>query len=281
VTGPTFPDGASEPPASPALIDAHAHLDEYGDEELDRVRGELAEHRILTISTAMDPASYRRAQAVAGGCRLILPTFGIHPWKAPDWADRLDEIDRLIADSPMLGEIGLDHRFVEDAAQHPAQRRVFEHFLAAARAQRKIVNLHTSGAEAEVLDLLRAFAVERTIVHWYAGPLDVLDGFIGHGAYFTLGVEVLTSRPIQEIVRRIPADRLLTETDNPRGLEWLTGAIGMPGILAEVVAVVAGVRGTTSAAIRGAVAENLARLLWAGPNPDAVETWWSAWARAG
>jgi TatD DNase family protein len=209
------------------------------------------------------------------------PTFGIHPWKALDWADRMDEIDPLIAESPMLGEIGLDHRFVEDAAQYPAQRRVFGHFLAAARAQRKIVNLHTGGAEAEGLDLLRASAIERTIVHWYAGPLDVLDGFIRLGAYFTIGVEVLTSRLIQEIAGRIPASRLLTETDNPGGLEWLTGATGMPGILAEVVAAVAGLRGTTPVAIRGAVAENLARLLRAGPNPEAIETWWSANARTG
>lgn len=43
--------------------------------------------------------------------------------------------------------------------------------------------------------------IERAIVHWYAGPLDALDGFIRHGAYFTVGVEVFTSRHIQEIAR--------------------------------------------------------------------------------
>ncbi len=123
--------------------------------------------------------------------------------------------------------------------------------------------------------------IERAIVHWYAGPLDVLDDLIHHGAYFTVGVGVLTSRAIQEIARRIPLDRLLTETDNPRGLEWLTGVVGKPGILAEVVAAIAGLRGTTPEGIRGTVAENLARLLRAGPNPDALETWWSAWAREG
>jgi Tat protein secretion system quality control protein TatD with DNase activity len=128
---------------------------------------------------------------------------------------------------------------------------------------------------------LDEYAIDRAIVHWYAGPLDVLDGLIRHGAYFTVGVEVLTSGSIQEIARRIPADRLLTETDNPSGLQWLTGTAGMPEILGKVVAAVADLRGTTPGATRSAVAENLARLLRAAPNPGVLEARWSANAMTG
>jgi TatD DNase family protein len=247
------------------LVDAHAHLDHYQGEALDRALEEIAHLRILTIAVATDTPSYERVARLARRSPLVLPAFGVHPWKAPAYAGRLDALDPLIAASPVLGEIGLDHRFVEDASFYPAQRAVFERFLAGARAHDALVNLHTSGAEAEVLDLLRAHGVRRVIVHWYAGPLNVLCGLLEAGAYFTVGVEVHSSAHIQALAGGIPADRLLTETDNPDGLEWLTGRAGSPRALLGVIRKLAELRGTSDADVRRTVRENLARLLQPDP----------------
>lgn len=179
----------------------------------------------------------------------------------PAYADRLGDIRQVVARSPVLGEIGLDYHFVEDPSHYPAQRKVFEFFLAAAREQEKIVNLHTSGAERQILGLLARHDIRRAIVHWYSGSFDTLRAMAERGEFFTIGVEVLSSTRIQAIARAVPPEQLLTETDNPDGLQWLTGVLGMPVRIREVVQKLAVLRNTTSEDIIRTVQENLARLM--------------------
>jgi TatD DNase family protein len=206
------------------LIDAHAHLDRYGD-ELPSALGEITRHRIFTVSSSMDLASYARNLKIGGMCEFVLPAFGVHPWNAPEYASSLSNLSKAARESPILSEIGLDHHFVADVSQYPAQREVFEFFLATARDQEKIVVLHTKGAESEILELLDQYDIQRAIVHWYSGPLDVFHELVARRAYFTIGVEVLYSEHIQAIARALPSDLLLTETDNPGGPRSLTGVL--------------------------------------------------------
>ena len=241
------------------LIDAHTHLDHY-QAELPAALAEIEQHHILTVSVAMDIPSYLRTKEIASASPWIVPTFGIHPWRAYLYADKLTELDPWIAESPLLGEIGLDYVWDEDPAHYPLQRTVFEYFLAAAHAQNKVVNLHTKGAEPEILDLLRRYAVERAIIHWYSGPLDVLDKLIDHGCYFTIGVELMVSAQIQEIAQRVPLERLLTETDNPGGQHWLTGEVGMPCLVQTVIEHLAMLKQLTTIDLMAIVQNNFQRL---------------------
>jgi TatD DNase family protein len=250
------------------LIDAHAHLDKYG-AELGAALGEIEQHGIFTWAVSMDLRSYERNLEIAASCALVLPTFGIHPRRAPEYASRLAELNPWIERSPAIGEIGLDFHWVEDSSQYPAQRKVFEYFLAAAREQKKIVNLHTKGAEKEVLDLLERYGIARAIVHWYSGPLDILRALADYGAYFTLGVEILTSEEIRHIARAVPLRQLLTETDNPGGFKWLNGTLGMPKIILEVIEQIAAIKQETTGVIVRAVEENFCRL--AGNDPWLAE----------
>jgi TatD DNase family protein len=250
------------------LVDAHAHLDKYG-KGLAPALGEIEQHGIFTWAVSMDLPSYERNLEIAERCSLVLPTFGIHPRRAPDYASRLNELSSWIERSPAIGEIGLDLHWVEDSSQYPAQRKVFEYLLAAAREQKKIVNLHTKGAEKEVLDLLERYGIVRAIVHWYSGPLDILRALADYGAYFTLGVEILTSEEIRHIARAVPLDRILTETDNPGGLKWLRGTLGMPKIILEVIEQIAAIKQETAEAIVRAVEENFCHL--AGNDPWLAE----------
>jgi len=254
-------------------LDAHTHLDHYTAGDLPTALEQIAQQRIYSVSVAMDPPSYARCKAIAARLPdLVLPTFGVHPWEAVHWADRLDELDPLIAESPMLGEIGLDTHWITDAATYPAQQRVLEHFLAAARDQHKIVNLHTKGAEMPIRELLAQYDVERAIVHWYSGGRPALRELIAHGCYFTIGVEIHHSPKIRTIAGLIPADRLLTETDNPGGWSWLNrsdpsdinamdGPPGMPALVPDVVTALAAMRDMPPDVLRRTVNANWRRLL--------------------
>jgi len=244
------------------LIDAHVHLDKYGD-LLGRALEEIEEERIFTVATAMDVSSYRELREIGARSALILPTFGIHPRRAAEYAGRLQEIGGYIESSPAIGEIGLDFHWVRDISAYPAQRKVLEYFIAAAREQSKFVNLHTKAGEKEILNLLEKYDIQRAIIHWYSGPMDILRAMIDFGCYFTIGVEALYSDYIKEIAKAVPDHLLLTETDNPGALGWLkkNDEIGMPSTIGRVIAAVAELRQSTPDDIELLVQRNFSRLI--------------------
>jgi TatD DNase family protein len=256
------------------LIDVHAHIDRYDlvdEHALEAALAEIIQHRILTISNSMDLPSYRRNLEIGQACDLVLPLFGVHPWNAVEYAHRLEDLGKAIESSPMIGEIGLDHYFVKDSSAYPAQRRVFEYLMAAARDQGKIVQVHTKGAERDVLELLDRYQVPRVIVHWYSGPLEIFTEMVARGVYFTVGIEVLHSAHVRTIAQRVPSERLLTETDNPGGPKGFIGEPGMPLLLKSVVQGVAEARGTTAEAVVRTVQANLAELI--RDDPWLPESW--------
>lgn len=242
------------------LIDAHAHVDRYAD-ALPAALQEIEQYQIFTISNSMDLESYQQNLEIAAGCSWVLPIFGVHPWNAVEYVTHLDDLREAIIRSPMLGEIGLDHYFVEDHSEYPAQQTLFGFFLAAAKEQAKVVHLHTKGAEAEVLGLLQQYGIQRMVVHWYSGPLDTFRELLAMGAYFTVGVEMLYSDHIRTIARELPLERLLTETDNPGGPKSLIGRPGMPALIQDVVEGLADLRRMRTEAIEQAVQANLTRLM--------------------
>ncbi|MHC5038722.1 MAG: TatD family hydrolase [Planctomycetota bacterium] len=252
------------------LIDAHAHLDRYGD-SLDAALREIREGRIFTLSNSMDLPSYRRNLEIAAQCPWVFPSFGIHPWAAPDHAGSWGALDETVASSPYLGEIGLDYHFVEEEAQYPKQREIFERFLAAAAEHNKVVTVHTKGAEADVLGLLEAYRLSRVIVHWYSGPPEIFREMVDRGYLFTIGVEVFSSEPIRELARALPSTQILTETDNPGAWQWLRGTPGWPSQIRDVGVAIASLRGVTPEAVHQGARENLSELFRDDPwMPDSV-----------
>jgi TatD DNase family protein len=220
------------------LIDAHAHIDRYdliGEEPLETALNEIDQHRIFTLSNSMDIPSYERNLEISKRNPLILPIFGVHPWNASAYADRLEDLQAPIAHSPLLGEIGLDHHFIQDQSEYPLQKRIFQYFLAAAQDQGKIVCLHTKGAEEAVLENLEPYQLPGVLVHWYSGPADIFSEFVAKDCYFTFGVEIVYANQIQELAKQAPLDRLLTETDNPGGPKSLIGHPGMPSLIKDVI----------------------------------------------
>ncbi|MBN1274200.1 MAG: TatD family hydrolase [Candidatus Aminicenantes bacterium] len=243
------------------LIDCHAHIDEYRGTELRKALNQISERKILTMSVAMDVPSYRRAVKVASRTAYIVPAFGVHPWNAPQFSGDLVEMKELTIRTPMIGEIGLDHHFIEDKSQYPKQQKVFEFFLREAVDQNKAVNVHTKGAEADVLTAVKEYRPPRVIVHWYSGPMNILEKFIETGAYFTVGVQIGRSEKIRELARRIPVGRLLTETDGPGAARHLGGLEGMPADLEDVIEHLAAVRNVNRETMERTVRENFLGLV--------------------
>lgn len=240
-------------------VDAHAHLDKY-DSELPEILGEIERNEIFTVSVSMNPESYARNRKIAEQSQWIVTSFGVHPWDAPEFCDRLESLDPLIEASPMVGEIGLDYLFVTEPEKHVNQREVFKYFVQKGVSQGKVLNIHSKGAEADVNRILGELGAKRAIIHWYSGSLQELEKLIEKGFYFSIGVEVLSNSHIQAITKAIPALQLLTETDNPGGYRWLTGECGRPSIIRSVVAMISDIREWNQWGTERLIVENSLRL---------------------
>jgi TatD DNase family protein len=118
---------------------------------------------------------------------------------------------------PLVGEIGLDRRGSKDR-----QNEVFSAALQAAQGQSVLISVHSTGRTAAVIDVVRANPHPGLILHWFLGTPTEVAAAVAAGCYFSVNAAMST-----EVIRHIPPDRMLPETDFPAGRRG--GGGRMPG----------------------------------------------------
>ena len=244
------------------LIDAHVHLDKYGD-RLDDALKEIETEQIFTVATAMDVPSYLELQKIAERSNLVLPTFGIHPRRAAEYADRLHEIGRHIETSPAIGEIGLDYHY--DFSPRDIQHAVFRVQIQLALSRDLPIVIHTREAEDDTLRLITEEGADRLrgVFHCFTGDSEAAARALVTG--FLLSIPGVATFPKADALRQAaagaPADRLLVETDSPYLAPVpFRGKRNEPAYVAKVVEQLAAVRGVSAAAIGEETDRNFDRL---------------------
>lgn len=122
------------------------------------------------------------------------------------FAQHLDRVE-------YVGEIGLD-RSREGRATYSRQVKVFEHLLGQPLIRAKVLTVHSRGAEGDVIERLAAADVT-AILHWYSGALKHIDAAVEAGIWFSVNAAMLRSQAGLRIVRSLPKERVVTETDGP------------------------------------------------------------------
>jgi len=198
------------------VTDTHAHLDACADpaaEVITRARA-VGVERIVAVGSGLE--SCRETLAIAHANPGVWAALGIHPHQAADEdAGRLDELRDLLADARVVavGETGLD--FYRDYAPHDRQRDLFARQLELAAELRKPVVVHTRAADEETAAALEAFA-GTVVLHCFSSP-DLMPVALERGYYvsFAGNVTYPKAEDLREAARKVPADRLLAETDSP------------------------------------------------------------------
>ncbi|MBL8968498.1 MAG: TatD family hydrolase [Spirochaetaceae bacterium] len=239
------------------LVDFHTHLHLYPDPAAEA--DAIAASGARCVAASVDVPSYLATLAAAAGRPAVVPTFGVHPARALSYAGRESELEPYLAASPLIGEIGLDHLWARDVPRE-AQRRVFERLAGRAAELGRYCVVHTKAAEAEVLETLRAVRASRVVIHWYSGPMGILGRMIDEGYYFTFGCSLRRWPMSRAAARRVPAERLLVETDNPVGEPWLGGSRTDIGLAERAVRDLARARGAAPEELRSQIRRNSMRI---------------------
>jgi TatD DNase family protein len=251
------------------LIDSHCHLDfpELANDEA----GVLARARtagvagMLTIGTRLD--QFDRVRAIAERHDHVWCSVGVHPHEAKEEGQRTP--DRLIEATyhPKvvgIGETGLD--FYYDHSPRDEQAESFRTHIAAARERGLPLIVHTRDADHETADILEeehAKGAFSGLIHCFSSGSEVARRALALGLYISISgiVTFKAAESLRTIVRDLPLDRLLVETDAP----YLApvpkrGKTNEPAFVAHTAAKVAELKGVSIAELEAATTENFFRL---------------------
>jgi len=212
------------------MIDIGANLGhESFNHDLDAVlaRARAAGVTQLVVTGACRAGSVRALELARAYPGFLFATAGVHPHHAATYTDEADAEMRALQAAPevlAVGECGLD--YFRDLSPRPAQRRAFERQLQIAvdsgdtAATRKPLFLHQRDAHADFVAVMTQFEGQlgRAVVHCFTGTREELFDCLDHDWYIGITGWLCDERRgqhLREIVRHIPADRLLIETDCP------------------------------------------------------------------
>lgn len=224
------------------------------------------------IITGADLISSREAAALAAQHPACLwSTAGVHPHHAQtfDISQREELLEMLrLAPVVAVGECGLD--YFRDFSPRAAQRAAFIAQLDLAVQAAKPVFLHQRDAHSDFLAILRDFAgnLSGGVAHCFTGGEAELEAYLALGLYVGITGWACDERrglDLRRAIPRIPANRLLIETDAPyllpRDLRPMPKSRrNEPGYLPHIAAAVASLRGETLATVGAASTRNAVTL---------------------
>ena len=241
------------------MIDAHAHLDALDDapQALARAR-EAGVDRVVTIGTTLD--SCRAMLELAEREDGVFVSLGLHPHEAGT-AGRaeVDELASLIAHpkAVAVGETGLDH--FRDYAPHDRQFELFRAQTELAIEAGKPIVVHTRVAEDDTLAVLSALPESaRVVLHCFSsarllGPALERGWFVS----FAGNVTYPKATELRTAAARVPADRILAETDSPYlSPQPVRGRRNEPAYVIHTLATLAAARGETKDELERAIDAN-------------------------
>lgn len=194
------------------IIDTHCHLDLYPNPN--SMIKELERKSIITIGMTNLPSHFKQGYPHTRNLKKVRLALGMHPLMASSHNKEFPLFIKYLNLTSYIGEIGLDFS-KEGIASKKTQINSFERILDLVKGKNKILSIHSRKAEKDVLDLLRSYNIDNAIFHWYSGSLNLIDKITESGYYFSVNTAMIKSKNGQNIIKKIPKERILTETDGP------------------------------------------------------------------
>ncbi len=208
-------------------FDFHCHVDLHSDPVALIKRCEKDCITVLAVTTT--PKAYAQNQVWTKDSNYVHTAVGLHPELVGDRYSEIDLLEEQIRDCAFVGEVGLDGS-PQYRSNYEKQKEVFTRTLEVSQKYGgRIMSIHSRGAAKDVISLIeKCVDTEnvKTILHWFSGSHEDTRRAIDIGCYFSVNSVMLKTENGRRLLRIIPRERLLTETDSP--FVKLQGSISGP-----------------------------------------------------
>lgn len=249
------------------FVDSHCHLD-----RLDKTSTELAEvinfaknrgvEHFLCVAVSVN--EFCEMQEKVGHFEEVSMSCGVHPLHQED-ACSYDELLTMASqdDVVAIGETGLDYFYSAETKEVQLQSFV-DHIKVANKLNKPLI-IHTRDARKDTIELLQKYKERhiRGVLHCFTESLDMAQAAIDLGLYISISgiVTFNSASELREVVKAIPLDKLLIETDSP----WLApvpyrGKQNQPGYVVEVAEFIAKLKGVSVEEIAAQTTKNFYEL---------------------
>lgn len=234
------------------FVDSHCHLDKldkHSDglaEVLSFARSRGVEHFLCVCVSVKDFAEMLDKVA---DFKDVSVSCGVHPLHQEDACSYQTLLQQSQHPAVVaIGETGLDYYYSAESKE--VQKQSFIDHIKVANALAKPLIIHTRDAQKDTIDLLKQYKDPETkgVLHCFTESLDMAQAAMKLGFYISISgiVTFSSASELQEVVRQVPLDRLLIETDSP----WLApvpyrGKQNQPGYVVEVAEFIAQLKGVT------------------------------------
>lgn len=198
------------------LVDFHCHLDLYPD--FPAIVGECQVNNIATLAVTTTPFAFPRNVEAAEAFPLVKVALGLHPQIVGERHASIFEFERLSPTARFIGEVGLDAgpAFYKTFSD---QEKIFRRIAAICAEQGgKVITIHSVRTAKKVLDILENSGACKNcsiVFHWFSGSGSEMNRALDLGCLFSINGSMLEKEARAESVKKIPLNRVLTETDGP------------------------------------------------------------------
>ncbi len=200
------------------LFDSHCHIDTYSDENiLEIIKNARRQNVKIIVQNGVDVTSNRRSLELGKKFPEIKVALGIYPNESEKMTEEeiekeIRSIEKNKSKIVAIGEIGLDLKWTKEIGK---QKIVFERMLDLAKKLDKPVIVHCRDAEKETIEVLEKKKMKKVIMHCFMGSDKLVERILKHGWIFSIPTNVCYDLKMQEIVKIVPVDKILCETDSP------------------------------------------------------------------
>jgi TatD DNase family protein len=196
------------------MIDFHCHLDLYPDAM--RLLPTVAERNVFTLVVTTSPRAWKATSRMFAGYDNIKVAVGLHPEVIAKKASEHALMISCISSTRYVGEVGLDGslRYRETM---PLQESILNEVLTESeRVGGKILSIHSKNAASRVLDFVERHCRKSTpVLHWFSGTTEEARRAVALGCWFSIGPTMVSSAKGHALLRELPMEKILPETDGP------------------------------------------------------------------
>lgn len=205
------------------MIDTHCHIDfEDFNGDRDKVIKRAKNSLTAIINSGTSYLGNIRALKLAKEhSEFIYPSFGYHPVSSADSSEEdlkiaqehlINNLDNIVA----IGEVGMDYFYVKDKSQREKQKKIFTSFVEIANDYKVPLLIHARDCEKKAYNIVKEYDdIPNIIFHCFSGSLKTARKLLDKDYYMSFSTMICYSERHQNLVKEIPIDNILTETDSP------------------------------------------------------------------